>query len=73
LTTTPSLYIQKLLGGKNKKMMWMTYRCKELQTDDLEGIRQFAMVNKGSEEIAVALKELTQDIYNVSTSLEPTE
>jgi hypothetical protein len=54
-------------------MMWMTYRCKELQPDDLKGIRQFAMVNKGSEEIAVALKELTQDIYNVSTSLEPTE
>jgi hypothetical protein len=37
----------------------VAYRGKELQPHDIEGIRQFTMVNRGPEEIAMTLKELT--------------
>jgi hypothetical protein len=41
------------------KVTWMAYKGKELQHNDIHWIRHFVMVNKGSEKIAMTLKELS--------------
>jgi hypothetical protein len=41
-----------------KKMTWMAYIGKKLQSHGIEGIRQFVMANKGPKKIAMAPKEL---------------
>jgi hypothetical protein len=45
--------LKKKMGGK--KCEWVADRGKELQPHDIEGIRQFIMVNRGREEITMTL------------------
>jgi hypothetical protein len=48
------------------KVTWMAYKGKELQHNDIHWIRHFVMVNKGSEKIAMTLKELSLDTSKTS-------